>query len=179
MIYQLLTSATNIFPNLICFSISFCFFSVIRHFREYIDPDSLHLRPVNISDSNGGAAPTSTGPGDGAPSNSDQASRLIPVTTNEGSHLHPATAALLGLRATRQQYQSPSSAILNEAEEESENPDASDVEALSEEQGKKKREKGNAKSASDVLKELPITPGALDKNLGIPIAVVVTKVSDG
>lgn len=81
------------------------------------------------------------------------------IRTTPGSSLHPATAALLGLSSKL-----PPGAKLAEPGSNEANDESAMV-------------SGDKKTvACKVAKELPITPGALVNNLGIPLAVVVTKV---
>lgn len=145
-------------------------FSVVRHFREYIEPDSMLLHAARSSS---GGADTVNGAGD-APAPVAQVSRPAAVAATGGNPLHPATAALLRLSGLQQQQQSQS-ALQDEVDEEG---DEDNVDELGDEgeEGEKLKTKRSKKTVSDVLKELPITPGALVNNLGIPLVVVVTKV---
>nr|CDS21951.1 Dynein intermediate chain [Echinococcus granulosus] len=140
--------------------------SLVRHFREYIEPDSILLH--TMSSSSGGTGVV-TGAGD-APSPVVPVSRPAAVAATGGNPLHPATAALLKLSGLSQQQQNQS--VLQDEVEEG---DEDNVDELEGEEGEKSKMKRSKKTVSDVLKELPITPGALINNLGIPLVVVVTK----
>lgn len=143
---------------------------VIRQFREYIEPDTLHLQA--IATSGDATAPTKGSLKESeSPNTSTPASRAASGVTA----LHPATAALLGLGGPRRQQQD---VILSENLDDLESDINEEDENTNEEKGKEGFKHSKEKRfSSDVLKELPITPGALTNNLGIPIVVVATKVS--
>ncbi|VDN96303.1 unnamed protein product [Rodentolepis nana] len=132
--------------------------NLIRQFQHYVETDALHLHsaatngspmtPVRGSSKSSGAMATSTPTQSGASS----------------SGLHPATAALLGLGGPKQQEDS----VSDDAIDGDKNAAVNSV-ALN---GKISKQ---IRNPSDVLKELPITPGALTNNLGIPMIVVVNK----
>lgn len=92
------------------------------------------------------------------------------LAASSTSGLHPATAALLGLGGPRQQKDVIPGDQINEDDS---NDDEDGALSGATVNGKSAKERMNP---SDVLKELPITPGALTKNLGIPLIVVVNKV---
>ncbi|VDM21215.1 unnamed protein product [Hydatigera taeniaeformis] len=141
--------------------------SLVRHFREYIEPDSILLHSAS---GNSGGTDTADGVGESAAPVA-QVSRPAAVAATGGNPLHPATAALLRLSGLQQQQQNQS-VLQDDAEEEGDEDDVDEGEGGEGEMSKPKRSK---KTVSDVLKELPITPGALINNLGIPLVVVVTK----
>ncbi|KAL5962566.1 Cytoplasmic dynein 1 light intermediate chain 2 [Taenia solium] len=143
--------------------------SLVRHFREYIEPDSILLHATSASS---GGADTVNGAG-AAPAPVAQVSRPAAVAATGGNPLHPATAALLRLSGLQQQQQNQS-VLQDEMEEEGDEDNVDEVGGEGEE-GEKPRTRRSKKTVSDVLKELPITPGALINNLGIPLVVVVTK----
>ncbi|KAM7542039.1 hypothetical protein Aperf_G00000001455 [Anoplocephala perfoliata] len=136
---------------------------LICQFREYIEPDTLHLHAIATNGDE-------TTPSKGLPKEPESltTSTPAPKASPVGPALHPATAALLGLSSLRRQQDVIPSENLDDLDSaEDENANEDEKESL-----KASKEK---RSSSDVLKELPITPGALTNNLGIPIIVVVTK----
>ncbi|KAL5105327.1 Cytoplasmic dynein 1 light intermediate chain 2 [Taenia crassiceps] len=143
--------------------------SLVRHFREYIEPDSILLHAARRSSSSAGVV---NGAGD-APSPVAQVSRPAAIAATGGNPLHPATAALLRLSGLQQQRQQ-NQPVQDEVEEEADEDNADELGGEGGE-GEKSRTKMSKKTVSDVLRELPITPGALINNLGIPLVVVVTK----
>ncbi|VDD82625.1 unnamed protein product [Mesocestoides corti] len=122
--------------------------NLVRHFRGYVEPDSLNLHTTSAGET---AVPKTDAP-------------VLAQTSGSavvGHSLHPATAALLGLNAQRVQQ---SSVPMDHETEEAEDGGQNEEEAMM-----------KKKAATSALAELPITPGALVNNLGIPIVVVVTK----
>ncbi|VDL58309.1 unnamed protein product [Hymenolepis diminuta] len=139
--------------------------AVIRQFRLYVEPDTLHLHSVAT---NGGAVT----PVKSSSKASDSMATSTPAqpAASSTSGLHPATAALLGLGGPRQQKDIIPGDQINEDDSNDDEDEAINGATVN---GKSAKERMNP---SDVLKELPITPGALTKNLGIPLIVVVNKV---
>ncbi|KAM3186338.1 hypothetical protein ACTXT7_004512 [Hymenolepis weldensis] len=138
--------------------------AVIRQFRLYVEPDTLHLHSVAT---NGGAMTPVKG--SSKPSDSMATSTPAQLAASSTSGLHPATAALLGLGGPRQQKDVLPGDQINEDDSNDDEDGAINGATVN---GKSAKERRNP---SDVLKELPITPGALTKNLGIPLIVVVNK----
>lgn len=135
---------------------------VVRYFRNYVEPDALNRNSiVPTTEPVTPIKGTSSAPTDSVTTSTPSQA----AATSSAAALHPATAALLGLGGPKQQK------VVTDDQADEENVNNEENEAENE---KFLREKRNP---ADVLKELPITPGALTNNLGIPIIVVVNKVS--
>nr|CDS30336.1 expressed protein [Hymenolepis microstoma] len=132
--------------------------NLIRQFRHYVEPDTLHLHSVATNSDARTPVKGSSKPPDSL-ATSTPAQSTVP-----SAGLHPATAALLGLGGAKQHEDSVSDDPFDDDKDGGENSPT--LNGMTTKQ---------SRNPSDVLKELPITPGALTKNLGIPLIVVVNK----
>ncbi|VEL17618.1 unnamed protein product [Protopolystoma xenopodis] len=134
--------------------------SVVRHFREYIEPDSILLphRPT----SNASIAATISSPQPPPNASTSPTSGLSAGLTSSRrptNPLHPATALLLNASAKYTNGMDKSVVSINESPLLSPPPSSAAISVLSK-------------------VELPLTKGALINNLGIPLMVVVTKITN-